>query len=295
VFYKGFTRAYLDGETDSSEVMLDRVATAVDEISLGKAFTLIDGVGYPSVGSICNLSNAHVARHLGVPVVLVGKSGVGDAVDAHNLNAAYFENFGVKILGCIFNKLSLTGYYSLGACKEAVSLYFKRFRPHQEVYGFVPVVDIDPELKDNSDDPDSAETLSDIFGENFKEHVDVFSLVQDAKALSLYTLPREIFLYTRAKTNAVCYADMLEVYLSTQGPGHGPGVGVGGGVGGFSPPLSPVSGPYEQHPPISPLSPIDSGPKTPPSGTGASASASVGISARERIEAAARSQGATGG
>jgi len=58
----------------------------VENVSRGKAFTLIDGVGYPSVGSICGISNAHVAQRLGVPVLLVGKSGVGDAVDAHNLN-----------------------------------------------------------------------------------------------------------------------------------------------------------------------------------------------------------------
>ena len=80
VFYKGFTRAYLAGETDSAEAMLMKVREAVRAIGKGKWLVLVDGVGYPSVGSICNVSNADVAKALGCPVVLIGKSGVGDAV-----------------------------------------------------------------------------------------------------------------------------------------------------------------------------------------------------------------------
>lgn len=138
VFYKGFTRSYLSGETDSSEVLLDQAFEAVYEIGIGKKLVVVDGVGYPSVGSICNISNAHVARKLNAPVLLIGKSGVGDAVDSYNLNSAYFESFGVKVLGGIFNKLDLTGFYNLESCREAVSLYFDKFKPHQRPYGFIP-------------------------------------------------------------------------------------------------------------------------------------------------------------
>lgn len=59
---------------------------------------IVDGVGYPSVGSICELSNAHVAQSLGAPVLLVGKSGVGDAVDSFNINTRYFESYGTYVL-----------------------------------------------------------------------------------------------------------------------------------------------------------------------------------------------------
>ena len=63
----------------------------------------MDGVGYPSVGSICNLSNAHIAKALDCPVLLVGKAGVGDAVDSFNMNARFFESYGtfLYILNCI--------------------------------------------------------------------------------------------------------------------------------------------------------------------------------------------------
>lgn len=94
VFYKGFTRAFLSGETETSAELLSKSAQAVSEISRGKRFVLIDGVGYPSVGSICGLSNADVAKASKAPVILIGKSGVGDAVDSYNLNATFFESYG---------------------------------------------------------------------------------------------------------------------------------------------------------------------------------------------------------
>lgn len=87
VFYSGFTRAFLDENTKPSEELLQDACAAVKEIGIGKRLVLIDGVGYPAVGSICGISNADVAKALQAPVLLVGKSGVGDAVDSFNLNA----------------------------------------------------------------------------------------------------------------------------------------------------------------------------------------------------------------
>ena len=77
IFYKGFTRAFLNNETDSTENMLLHIIESIKQISVNKRFVLIDGVGYPSVGSIVGLSNAQVAKSLNLPVLLVGKSGVG--------------------------------------------------------------------------------------------------------------------------------------------------------------------------------------------------------------------------
>ena len=87
VFYKGFTRAFLDGKTETSEELLNNVKIAVENLSKGKKLVIIDGVGYPSVGSICGVSNADSAKILDSPVLIVSKSGVGDAIDSFNLNA----------------------------------------------------------------------------------------------------------------------------------------------------------------------------------------------------------------
>jgi dethiobiotin synthetase len=106
-------------------VVLRFACQAVQSLRVGRRIVVVDGVGYPAVGSICGVSNADIARKLGAPVMLVGRKGVGDAVDAFNLNAAYFESFGVKVLGGVFNRLpDDASYYSLNKCKEAVSSYF---------------------------------------------------------------------------------------------------------------------------------------------------------------------------
>lgn len=172
---------------------------AVDKIAHGKQVVIIDGVGFPAVGSICGTDNASVARASGYPilasgagagagaaatssttttttgntdndgrgpttptqqqeqqseqqatrqppgVVLVGGSGVGGAVDAYHLNATYFEQAQVPVLGAIFNKLSTKpdDFYSLDKCRQQITLYFDT-NPHQQSlgrrpFGFVPL------------------------------------------------------------------------------------------------------------------------------------------------------------
>ena len=54
--------------------------------------------------------------------LLVGKKGVGDAVDSFNLNACFFESQ-EPVLGGVLNRLpsDAKGYYSLEKCKRAVT------------------------------------------------------------------------------------------------------------------------------------------------------------------------------
>lgn len=143
VFYRGFTRDRLDhdlaaGEDNADtadiqtltspaddetattdEPLTSRCARAVERISQGKRVTLIDGVGYPAVGSIVACSSADVAVACRAPVVIVGRPGVGDAVDSFNLCASYFEARRVPVLGGIFNKLNPSGFYGLAKCRGA--------------------------------------------------------------------------------------------------------------------------------------------------------------------------------
>ncbi len=144
VFYKGFTRAFLNGETSTSDELVQQAVSAVRSLRQRHKFVVVDGVGYPAVGSICGISNAQMAKALQAPVWLVGKSGVGDAVDSYNLNAAYFKYHGCTVLGGIFNKLPLDGFYSLDACKEAVGRYFLTYcaSKQEKAYGFIPQVEM---------------------------------------------------------------------------------------------------------------------------------------------------------
>jgi hypothetical protein len=115
VYFRGFTRAFLAGETETTDELLEQVARSVDRIARGKRVVLVDGVGFPAVGSICGTDNAAVLRACSYPiastrngdetvdrkpmgVVLVGGSGVGAAVDAFNLNATYFTQANVPVM-----------------------------------------------------------------------------------------------------------------------------------------------------------------------------------------------------
>jgi MoxR-like ATPase len=74
----------------------------VATIAKGRRFVIVDGVGYPAVGSIAGVSNADVARLLGAPVLMIGRPGLGDAVDAMNLNSTFFTANGGSVLGAIW-------------------------------------------------------------------------------------------------------------------------------------------------------------------------------------------------
>jgi len=158
IYYRGFTRAFLAGQTMSSDDMLSKVQHAVDTLSHEKDVVVVDGVGFPAVGSICGTDNASIAMASSYPhtdpytkklsrkpigVLLVGGAGVGSAVDTFNLNAAYFEQKNIPVLGAVFNKLSLDGYYSLENCKREISLYFAtndyQIRRGRKPFGFIPL------------------------------------------------------------------------------------------------------------------------------------------------------------
>ena len=141
VFYRNFTREFLDGKHGTPAELVARCVSAVEAIAVGKRALVIDGVGYPTVGSIVGCSSVDIALACRARVLLVGKSGVGDAVDSFNLCAAVFEQRGVPILGAVFNKLPLTGAYSLERCGEYVRKYFASRRPTQRVYGLIPSTD----------------------------------------------------------------------------------------------------------------------------------------------------------
>jgi len=204
VYYRGFTRAFLNGETESSDVLLKKITEEVDKIAREISVVVIDGVGYPAVGSITNTDNACVAQASGYPnenddkvrippgVLIVGKRGVGDAVDSYNLNSTYFRSRNIPVLGAIFNRLPHEGYYSLENCKQAVTSYFVQNKDSsgEKVFGFIPEVEgiASSRTEKNDGDADSsslelamehAETFIAAFG----KFVDVGSILQRATHL----------------------------------------------------------------------------------------------------------------
>lgn len=203
VYYKGFTRAFLKGETgETSEDLLRKASDAVDNLAFNKKVVIIDGVGYPSVGSITGTDNASVAKACGqkfspslsttdsvrspVPVLLIGKSGVGDSIDSFNINATYFTHRNVPVIGAVFNKLSLDGFYSLSNCKEAIDLYFRQFQPNMRAFGYIPEIQSLSNSRENLEFKSCEEQLqhaldtADLFVKEFQKHVNVDMIVQAA-------------------------------------------------------------------------------------------------------------------
>jgi dethiobiotin synthetase len=140
LFYQGFTQECIEGKDEGVKARHQKIKDAVAEVSKGKKFVLVDGVGYPAVGSVAGVSNGEVAALLGIPVILIGRSGVGNAIDSTNSHLSYIESFGNKVIGCLFNKLSDQNcYHSYDECKSLVSQYFSSHRPSLSIYGFVPI------------------------------------------------------------------------------------------------------------------------------------------------------------
>lgn len=146
VFHKHFTRNFLDGLTDNSNSLKFKIKNVVDRLKRGKQFIIVDGVGYPAVGSIVGTSNADVAALLEAQVLLIGKSGIGDAIDNMNLNRAYFERYGVSIIGGLFNNIPIE---KLDDCRKYVSKYYHQSQADFHIYGFIPEI---PELTEDNVD-----------------------------------------------------------------------------------------------------------------------------------------------
>jgi len=122
-----------------------------------------------------------------VPVLLIGKSGVGDAVDSFNINATYFTHRNVPVIGAIFNKLSLDGFYSLSSCKEAIDMYFGQYQPERMAFGFIPEIPSLKNARENVANASKEEQLrqaletAELFVDQFLKHVNVDRIIKATK------------------------------------------------------------------------------------------------------------------
>lgn len=98
-----FTRKYL--QAANNEALIKTIQKAFDRVAWEKDFVLCEGSGHAGVGSVFDLSNAQVAKHLGCKVIIVARGGIGKPIDEVALNQALFEKEGVEIIGVILNQV----------------------------------------------------------------------------------------------------------------------------------------------------------------------------------------------
>ena len=93
------------------------------------------------MGSVAGVSNAQVAKLLGCPVLLVGSSGVGNALDTFLQHETYFRSFSAKVIGAVFNNIpSKVSYHTLQSSSALVKQFFsiKPPRTTAHYYGHIP-------------------------------------------------------------------------------------------------------------------------------------------------------------
>lgn len=100
----GATRRYLNGEIDSS-VPLTAIRSACAELEKKYDFLIIEGAGHGGVGSVVGINNARIAAELSAPVLLVTGGGIGNVIDAVELNLALYQREKADVRIIMANKL----------------------------------------------------------------------------------------------------------------------------------------------------------------------------------------------
>lgn len=100
----GATRRFLDsrGTGDSPK---DAILRAVEGLERKNDFLIIEGAGHTGVGSVVGVNNAQVAAMLGAPVMVVTGGGIGNVIDAVELNLALYEREKANVRIIMANKL----------------------------------------------------------------------------------------------------------------------------------------------------------------------------------------------
>lgn len=98
-----FTRHYINQA--NSDSLVRRIQNSFDRAAWEKDFAIIEGTGHAGVGSVFDLSNAHVARIVQSKVILVTPAGIGRPIDEAAVNKALFDKENVEIIGVVMNKV----------------------------------------------------------------------------------------------------------------------------------------------------------------------------------------------
>jgi dethiobiotin synthetase len=98
------THQVVDGKISPADLQ-ERIVTACRDLEKKCDFILIEGSGHPGVGSVMQISNAHIAHLLQAPVLLVTGGGLGNVVDRLAMIQLLFEKERVDMRAILVNRL----------------------------------------------------------------------------------------------------------------------------------------------------------------------------------------------
>lgn len=100
----GTTRRFLDGGIDMATPR-QTIMAACAALEQKYDYLIIEGAGHGGVGSVVGTNNAQVAAMLNAPVLLVTGGGIGNVIDAVELNLALYERDHANVKVIMPNKL----------------------------------------------------------------------------------------------------------------------------------------------------------------------------------------------
>jgi BioD-like phosphotransacetylase family protein len=104
VLQPGTTKRVLEGEITPADFE-KRVLQAVAVLDRECDFLIVEGAGHSGVGTVLGMSNAHIARMVEAPVLMVTGGGIGNVIDSVGMNAALFHQEGAEIRAIVANKI----------------------------------------------------------------------------------------------------------------------------------------------------------------------------------------------
>ncbi len=103
--HPNMTRWYLENPGRKLRHLVDLISRAFDRAAFEKDYIIIEGSGHAGVGAVFDLSNAAIARIFGAKAVIVSGGGIGSPVDEIAMNKAFFDQYGVEVIGAVLNKV----------------------------------------------------------------------------------------------------------------------------------------------------------------------------------------------
>lgn len=104
VLQQGDTRRIMDGILSRDEIS-QRMFDAIAELDAKNDFLIIEGAGHTGVGTLFGCNNARIARETKSPVLMVTGGGLGNVVDAAQVNLALFQKERVEVRAVLVNKI----------------------------------------------------------------------------------------------------------------------------------------------------------------------------------------------